>query len=89
MQFLDSSVQFVQESCLLKKTSPMLWPRSSLPVPHSNYKQNRTKEILQPPSTTPCIVGVAVVMVVVKPIHPSLSLKGSAEGNYSQDLTYC
>ena len=73
-QFMDSSGKFCPRVIDSDKPSPMLWPWSSLPVPHSKYKQKRAKESEPQPSkrplTTACIiVGLVQLLVVVKVSH--------------------
>ena len=69
-----------KSSDIYKSSSRMLWPWSSLPVPHSNYKQWEAKKVnynpSQPLPTTPCIVVgqvrvVLVSLVVINAPYPS------------------
>ena len=65
------------ESCLRVissyKPSPMLWPLSSLLVPHSKYKQNRIKKKKGYHCNYSCIVvgqGRVVVVVFINTLFP-------------------
>ena len=68
---------FFKSNCVLQILSYAL-ALKFFPVPICNHKQNRTKEQKLPP-ITPCIivgqVRVVVVVGVINPPYPSLSLK--------------